>query len=409
MYERLTQCGVVALFLVAFALPASAASLIDNGGFEDWDGTQTVSHPSGAYDGASTSQWNSVWSDFKTYSAVNEPVAWLRSEERNLESGGPAGIVDYTVSENTTGFKNNDFLPSEGVSAWNVFGNIDVKSSYFETEDVGAGTFDSPQDDRISLDLTCTRGGGVQQSFNVIGGQTYKVQFDMSVNMYGNAGPRPMVVQVGQGQKSVYQDGQTQVYGNFVPLALDDYSGVQVLDHDADVDPDVNVWNALTEEGGSEGTRVAYSTIALNDTDAENASGTTVIKDGWGNNESFGEGILARDADALLPTANDGLTGLVFWFDWKGSLSGQPSIPTGAGGGDEADWTTVEFSFYADPEVFGEEGVANLSFLSIEGGLDASPNQGPALDDVVVTPEPTAMLILAGGGLALLKRRCRKA
>lgn len=409
MYERLTQYGVVALFWVAVALPASAASLIDNGGFEDWDATQTVTHPGGAYDGASTSQWNSVWSDFKSYSSVNEPVAWLRTEERNLEPGGPAGIVDYTASENTTGFQNNDFLPSEGVSAWNVFGNIDVKSSYFETEDIGSGTFDSPQNDRISLDLTCTRGGGVQQSFNVIGGQTYTVQFDMSVNMYGNAGPRPMVVQVGQGQKSVYTDGQSQVYGNFVPLDLNDYTGVQVLDHDADVDPDVNVWNALTAEGGSEGTRVAYSTIALSDSDAENASGSTVIKDGWGNNETFGEDILARDADSLTPSANDGLTGLVFWFDWKGTESGQPAIPTGASGGDEADWTTVEFSFYADPEVFGEEGVANLSFLSIEGGLDASPNQGPALDDVVVTPEPTAMLILAGGGLALLKRRRRNA
>lgn len=409
MYKRLTQFGSAVALLAAFALPATAAGLINNGGFENWDATETVTHPGGAYDGVSTSLWNSVWSDFKAYSSVNEPVAWLRTEERNLEPGGAASIVDYTVPENTSGFQNNDFLPSEGVSDWNVFGNIDLKSSYYETEDIGAGTFDSPQNDRISLDLSCTRGGGVQQSFNVIGGQTYTVQFDMSVNMYANAGPRPMVVQVGQGQKSVYQDGQSQVYGNFVPIGLDDYSGVQVFDHDVDVDPDVNVWNALTAEGGSEGTRVAYSTIALNDSDAENASGTTGINDGWGNNETFGEDILARDADGLVPTANDGLTGLVFWFDWEGTESGQPAIPTGASGGDEADWTTVAFEFYANPDVFGQAGVATLSFLSIEGGLEAAPNQGPALDDVSVTPEPATLLLLTGGGLALLRRRRHRA
>jgi hypothetical protein len=391
-------------------LPAGAQNLISNSGFEDWDATQTVSHPGGAYDTDSTSSWAGSWSDFKAYTSAGENVEWLRTEERNLESGGAAAIINPSDSEDSGSYVNNNYLPSEGIAGWDVFGNIDVKSSYFETEDVNPSTFDSPQNDRISLDLSCTRGGGVQQSFTVTPGQRYTVEFDMSVNMYGNGGPRPMVVQVGRGDKSVYTSGPSSVYGNFVPLALDNYSSVEVFDHDTNVDADVNVWNALTDQGGSQGTRVAYSTLNLTDSQAENASGSTVIVDGWGNNATFGETILARDADDLTPTTNDGLEGLVFWFDWDGGgdgPSGQPEIPTGIAGADYADWTTVRLQFYADPNVFGSEDLATLSFLSIEGGLDASPNQGPALDDVVVTPEPATLAMLAGGGLVLLRRRRR--
>lgn len=421
MNRVLVSSLVTSALALAFAAPVMGQNLLSNPSFEDWDDAATVSHPGGAFDGQSASNWNAgaggVWSTFKTYPAtVDSPVSWLRMEERNQQPGPtPAALVNPAHAENTSTYVNNNYLPAEGMAGWDVFGNIDVKSSYWETVDTSTG-FDTAANDKLSLDLSCTRGGGVQQTFQVTPGQTYTVEFDMSVNMYKGSAPRPMLVQVGLGDKSVYQqtNGQSMTYGDFQALALQSYSNVQVFDHDTNVDADVNVWNPLSAESGSEGTRVAYSTVDLSDADAFNPGGTTNINDGWGNAQPLGQSLLARDVnDATFPTANDGLEGLVFWFDWDGSAgSGQPAIPGYPTGGERADWTRVAFQFYADPDLLEiEEGFyadqMTISFMSLEGDLEEASNHGPALDDVVLTPEPATMILLTGGALGLLARRKR--
>ena len=386
-----TIVKVVTLALMVIPLSARGANVIDNGGFEEWDDTQTVDHDGGTYDGDSTGDWTGTWSDFKQYNSVQEPVQWLRTEQRNLEGGSSADLVDPTAGETDAGFQDNDYLPSEGIRGWEVFGNIDVKSSYWETEDSTTG-FDTPDDDRISLDLSCTRGGGVQQQFNYNPGDTVTVEFDMSANMYGGRSPRPMLVQVGSGKKSTYTDGDG-VFGNFVAADLASYSNVRVFDG--------TNWQSLSDNTGSAGTRVAYSTVDL--TDSEVLTPVS-INNGWGTGTiTLGSGLEARDAD-IGANNNVGLEGLAFLFDESGSETGLNSIDN-----DNVDWTKVAFDIGIDETWFSDLSTDDLtlSFMSLEGDTEQSSNHGPALDDVSVTPEPSSFALLLIGLAGLLYRRKR--